>query len=165
MKQKDPRHAGSHAKVYFANEANIEKTKDQALKVHSEDREFILVYSEEDARALNDMVYLGWLAHYMPNRSTEDVIYDNVLKEAGITSEYDDAVKNWKTYARKIDKATQAVTRFTINGNEFYALIDKRDSLRDGSAVKFGIWYAAEHEAFIWEGEEKDHIEEENGNA
>lgn len=126
----------TQAKVYYANKENEQKLKDVNLKVYSEDKEFILVYSEDDIQKISNMYEFMEYHAYEQKKSQEDEIYDDFLKEFNITQ---NEFVNWKLIAKKIDKLTTIATSFEIDGMKVDVLVNKLNSLHEGSMVIFGI--------------------------
>jgi glutamate synthase domain-containing protein 2 len=126
----------THAKAYFANKDNIEKTKDEKLKVYSENKEFILIYCEDDPQKILNLHRFMEYQDYQQKCSVEDQIYDDFLKEFGIwNTEFD----KWLTICQEVDKATEISVPFVIGEMKFDVLLNKMESLQDGSDVIFGL--------------------------
>ena len=136
MKEKEFILQETQAKVYFANKENEEKLKDQNLKVYSKDKEFILVYSEDDIQKILNIYNFMEYQDYEQKKSQEDEIYDNFLEEFSIVeNEFD----NWTLVGQKIDKLTTIAAAFNIDGTPFDVFVNRKDSLHEGSKVEFGL--------------------------
>jgi hypothetical protein len=150
----------TQAKVYFANKENHEKLKDQNLKVYSEDKDFILVYSEDDIQKILNIYEFMEYQNYEQKKSQEDEIYDNFLEEFSIAeNEFD----NWTLVGQKIDSLTTIAARFDIDGVKFDVFVNKMDSLNKGSKAEFGLASANRSMLATVALGEKD-LEEDNSN-
>lgn len=136
MKKEHVKLLDTQAKVYFANKSNEDKLKNINLKAYSDDEDFIIVYSQEDIQNIQNMYRFMDYHDYQLKQSLEDEVYDNFIREYNIEI---DEFKNWLFIVKKIDKSIQIPVKFDINGLKFTALLNKKDSLKDGSDVIFGL--------------------------
>ena len=134
----------TNGKVYFTNKENEEKLKNEEFKVYSTNKDFILVYSEDDLEKIYQMNIFD--SNYENTKSTEDRIYDNFLEEFEIDK---NTSKDWFYVSQKVDKTVDTIIEFHIKGKletKANCLFSKKDCIKEGAKVIYGYRANPPHE-------------------
>ncbi|BCR35206.1 hypothetical protein [Mariniplasma anaerobium] len=123
-------------KIYFMNKENEEKIKSEKRKVYTEDKQFALVYTEKDIKSIIEIHEFIEYQNYEGKRSYEDEIYDWFILELGIDKH---RFYNWGIFGKNIDKNVNLVLHFTNDEIMCTCLINKQDSLKEGSDAIYGV--------------------------
>jgi hypothetical protein len=126
------------SKVYVANDINKAKFKDEKYISYSEDGKYILVYTQADLLLLYDFYEWSDAEEYVINSSYEDLLYHNILEDAGSKKKFDQG--KYQRLMIKIDSETEIVATFKVCKpfiSSVEILFNINDSENNGANITF----------------------------
>ena len=118
--------------VYKATPENLKVFKDHPRKLMSDDKKFILVYSEEHLQEIYD--YSDWLLERLrfDQYSQNDKDYDDLLRELGIYKPFD--FESYSNIYNQIDETKDIIITFNNSKSAFGTILCNQQELNKGKA-------------------------------